>query len=45
MVEFTSEALSTFLTVITFAILVGIVIWFIPQFTDMMITVIEASVG
>lgn len=44
MVEFTSESLSVFLTVIIFAILVGIVLWFIPQYTDMMIGVIEASV-
>lgn len=44
MVEFTSESLSVFLTVIIFALLVGIVLWFIPQYTDMMIGVIEASV-
>lgn len=44
MVEFTSESLSVFLTVIVFALLVGIVFWFIPQYTDMMIGVIEASV-
>lgn len=45
MVEFSAEALSTFLTIITFAILVGLVLWFMPQFTDMMIRVVEASVG
>ena len=44
MVEFTSESLSVFLTVIIFALLVGIILWFIPQYTDMMIGVIEASV-
>ena len=44
MVEFTSESMNVFLTVIVFALLVGIVLWFIPQFTDMMIGVIEASV-
>lgn len=44
MVDFTSESLSVFLTVIIFALLVGIVLWFIPQYTDMMIGVIEASV-
>ena len=44
MVDFTSESLSVFLTVIIFALLVGIVLWFVPQFTDMMIGVIEASV-
>ena len=44
MVDFTSESLSVFLTVIVFALLLGIVLWFIPQYTDMMIGVIEASV-
>lgn len=44
MVEFTSESLSVFLTVIVFSLLLGIVLWFIPQYTDMIIGVIEASV-
>lgn len=44
MVEFTSESLSVFLTVIVFTLLLGIILWFVPQFTDMMIGVIEASV-
>lgn len=44
MVDFTSESLSVFLTILIFALLVGIVLWLIPQYTDMMIGVIEASV-
>lgn len=44
MPEFTSEALSTLLTVIIFGLVLSAIFIFIPQFIDIMINVIESSV-
>lgn len=44
MSEFTSEALSIMLSVMAFGLMLVIVLWFIPEFTDIMINVVETSV-
>lgn len=42
--EFTSEALTILLTIITFGLLLTMTFWVIPQVTDIMIRVAEGMV-